>query len=159
MIDSSTATSFMAMDASLNSSINTVYETLITLINNVSDGIINDYKIADSLLENRIKTIEDTTIDTAINDLSTAIHKSYDTSINEIFKIQDASYTYINDSVLPLLKQEIKTDLESLIRTEENGRKETDSLLKTDILVLQNHIDNVSSNVMSVVVQNMSTFI
>ena len=47
MIDSSTATSFMAMDASLNSSINTVYETLITLINNVSDGIINDYKIID----------------------------------------------------------------------------------------------------------------
>ena len=30
---------------------------------------------------------------------------------------------------------------------------------KTDILELQSHIDNVSSNVMSVVVQSMSTFI
>lgn len=157
--DETTTVALMKTDTSLNASINIVYETLHTLIDNVSDGIIADYQANVSLLENRIKTIEETGISTAINDLSTAIHGTYDSSIVELYTLQDTSYKHIVNDLLPLVESRVYGKAETLVSDEANQRKITDSSLKTDIQLLEGKVNAFEQLVIDAVNNRVNQFI
>ena len=157
--DETTTVALMKTDTSLNASINIVYETLHTLIDNVSDGIIADYQANVSLLENRIKTIEETGISTAINDLSTAIHVTYDSSIVELYTLQDTSYKHIVNDLLPLVESRVYGKAETLVSDEANQRKITDSSLKTDIQLLEGKVNAFEQLVIDAVNNRINQFI